>query len=256
VNPAALPTSVSQRWRVDVVPDTASTNADLLLAAVAGAPEGTVLAAEYQHGGRGRLDRSWSSPSGAGLTFSMLLRPRVPLMRWGWLPLLAGVALSSAVGADARLKWPNDLLLGPDGRKAAGILVQIGDDAAVIGVGLNVSTTAEELPVDTATSLALEGASELDRTALLGAFLERFSPLYDGWQAALGDAETSGLAAAFRAACATLGAAVSIELADERLEGEAVDVDPDGRLLVRPDEGGDPRAVAAGDVTHLRTVSR
>src|SRR2546421_684603 len=87
-----------------------STNVDLLHAAADGAPEGIVRVAHFQNGGRGRLDRSWSSPPGAGLTFSVLLRPAVPTPTWGWLPLLAGVALAQAVGADAKLKWPNDVL--------------------------------------------------------------------------------------------------------------------------------------------------
>src|SRR5690348_8917509 len=133
---------LGERWaRIDAVAETPSTNLDLL--EQHGAADRTALVAEHQTAGRGRLDRAWSSPPGAGLTFSALLRPEVPLLRWGWLPLLAGVALADAVrartGVEAVLKWPNDLL-APDGGKLAGILVQTADDVVVIGIGLNVST--------------------------------------------------------------------------------------------------------------------
>src|SRR5207302_4121878 len=121
-------------------------------AAADGAPEGIVRVAHFQNGGRGRLDRSWSSPPGAGLTFSVLLRPAAPTPTWGWLPLLAGVAVAQAVGAAAKLKWPNDVLLGDQARKVAGILVQSAAGVAVVGIGLNVTTSLAELPVPTATS--------------------------------------------------------------------------------------------------------
>ena len=89
-----------------------------------------MLVAELQSGGRGRLGRSWVSPAGAGLTFSVLLRPAPPAQTWGWLPLLTGLALARTLGSAARLKWPNDVLLGPDGKKVAGILVQSGGGVA------------------------------------------------------------------------------------------------------------------------------
>ncbi len=266
LNPQSL--AVGDGWRVEMVAETGSTNADLLEAAAAGAAQGLVRVAEFQRGGRGRLERDWSSPAGAGLTFSLLLRPRVALPAWGWLPLLAGVALSEAVGAQARLKWPNDLLLGPDGLKAAGILVQTADGAAVVGAGLNVSTSQDELPVPTATSLALQGIDHLDRSALLAGFLNRFDERYSDWESARGDAEACGLAQAYRRACATVGSRVIVQQPSGELVGEATGVDADGRLLVRPDgrpgggPGGGPDggpelvAIAAGDVTHLRSISR
>ena len=108
---------------------------------------------------------------------------------WGWLPLLAGLALRRTVGAGARLKWPNDLLLGPDDGKVAGILVQAAEGAVVVGIGLNVTLTAAELPVPTATSLALQGIRQLDRTALLAGFLTEFDAVLARWLAADGDAE-------------------------------------------------------------------
>jgi BirA family biotin operon repressor/biotin-[acetyl-CoA-carboxylase] ligase len=237
---------------VDVVGETASTNADLL--ADTSAPDRSVLAAEHQQAGRGRFDRSWASPPRAGLTFSALLRPGVPIQHWGWLPLLAGVALYEAVGEvtglPVSLKWPNDLLAA-DGRKLAGVLAQTSGHAVVIGIGLNVDTTAAELPVDTATSLALAGAAGLDRTELLIAILSRLDARYAQWADVAGDAEACGLAAAYRADCATLGQQVRVALADgARLTGVALDVDEIGRLLVRTDAG--EQAVGAGDVEHVR----
>ena len=137
-------------WQaVEVVDRTGSTNADLLDRALGGAPEGVVLAAEEQSAGRGRMGRTWVSPPRAALTFSLLVRPAtVPPARRGWLPLLAGVAVASAVtavtGVQTRLKWPNDVLVGP--AKLAGILAEAAGDAIVVGVGLNVSAEPGELP--------------------------------------------------------------------------------------------------------------
>ena len=249
---AALGT-LAPRWsRIAVVESTDSTNADLL--ADSSAPDRSVLAAEEQRAGRGRFDRSWTSPPGAGLTFSVLLRPQPPLAGWGWLSLLAGVALYEAVrdetGLDLGLKWPNDLLAA-DGRKLAGILAQSADSAVVIGVGLNVDTTEAELPVPTATSLALAGASGLDRTVLLAAILRRLDARYAQWSDCGGDAAACGLAETYRAACTTLGRTVQVRLAsDEVLDGTAVDVDELGRLTIRTAQGN--RSVGAGDVEHVR----
>jgi BirA family biotin operon repressor/biotin-[acetyl-CoA-carboxylase] ligase len=181
----------------------------------------------------------------------------VPTPTWGWVPLLAGVALAQTVGSDAQLKWPNDVLLGDQARKVAGILVQSAAGVAVVGIGLNVTTTLEELPVPTATSLSIEGlATSSDRENLLGEFLRTFDRLYRAWQAASGDAEASGLAAAYRSLCGTIGQRVSVQQPDGELIGEAIGVDADGQLLVRATDRGEPVAVAAGDVTHLRAISR
>jgi BirA family biotin operon repressor/biotin-[acetyl-CoA-carboxylase] ligase len=243
-------------WQLTVLASTGSTNADLLAAAATGATDRTVLAAELQTGGRGRLDRRWSSPPSAGLTFSVLLRPAAPVPAWGWLPLLAGLALSRTVGAGARLKWPNDLLLGPDGGKVAGILTQATEGAVVIGVGLNVSLSAAELPVATATSLALQGIEQLDRSALLARFLTEFDTVLNRWSAAGADAQAAGLAAEYRDGCQTIGQRVTVELPDRTVQGSALDVDPAGRLVLQPDGGGPALAIAAGDVTHTRPISR
>jgi BirA family biotin operon repressor/biotin-[acetyl-CoA-carboxylase] ligase len=172
-------------WRdVRVVTETGSTNTDLLADASDGAPEGIVLAAESQTAGRGRLGRRWSSQPLAALTFSVLLRPGgVPPGRRGWVPLLAGVAVASALragaGVDARLKWPNDVLV--QGAKVAGILAEQRGDAIVVGIGINVSTRQDELPAGGATSLALAGAARTDREYLLACVLTELERWYLAW---------------------------------------------------------------------------
>lgn len=243
-------------WRLTVLTSTGSTNTDLLAAAATGAPDRSVLAAELQTGGRGRLDRGWSSPSRAGLTFSVLLRPAVPASNWGWLPLLAGLAVRRTIGGAVALKWPNDLLLGPDDGKLAGILAQAAEGVVVIGIGLNVTLSAAELPVPTATSLALQGAGPLDRTMLLTGILTELDALLGRWQGCGGDAEGSGLAAEYRDGCRTIGQQVSVQLPDRVVTGRALDVDPTGRLVLQPDGGGPAMHIAAGDVTHTRPISR
>jgi len=249
-----LRAALADRWsRIEVVDETASTNADLL--ADAAAPDRIVRAAELQVAGRGRFDRTWSSPPRAGLTFSVLLRPSVPLMHWGWLPLLTGLALHEAVtattGVATSLKWPNDLLTHPGERKVAGILAQTSGAAVVIGIGLNVDTTAEELPVENAISLALAGAEQPDRTDLLAAILRRLDVRVAQWADCGGDAAACGLLDAYQSACSTIGRSVRVALADESsVQGTAVDIDEVGRLVVRTADGD--QSVGAGDVEHLR----
>ncbi|SDQ87669.1 biotin--[acetyl-CoA-carboxylase] ligase [Thermostaphylospora chromogena] len=243
--------------RITVVDSTGSTNADLARAAREGAPEGSVLVAEVQTAGKGRLGRSWTAPPRSALTFSFLLRPRVPVARHGWLPLLAGLGVVSGVRrvgeVEARLKWPNDVLIGE--RKLAGVLAERVDDAVIVGIGLNVGLRAEELPVATATSLAVAGAASTDREPLLKAVLRAIEAGYREWTAAGGDADACGLRPAYLAASATVGGRVRVELPGEQtLLGRATGVDESGRLLVEPDdpdEGGE-RAVSAGDVVHVR----
>lgn len=273
---------------VDVVAETGSTNADLAELARAGRPEGAVLIAESQRTGRGRLGRDWQAPPRAGLTLSVLLRPGpgVPAGRAGWLPLLAGVAMVESIGrvafVDAALKWPNDLLVrsattpgGPVGERApaneggygkcAGLLAEAvpGPDAGVtpaivLGIGLNVSQRADELPVRDepgalpATSLGLVGALCTDRDPLLRALLRGLSDWYGRWRWAAGDPEASGLRDAYRGCCASLGHQVRVQLpGGDEFTGVATDVDGDGRLVVAESSGA-RRAVAAGDVWHLR----
>ena len=203
---------------------------------------------------------------------SVLLRPPVPPARLGWLPLLAGVALVSAIDrvdrVEARLKWPNDLLLGlpPSGGsssgssdggfgKAAGILAEAVDGAVVLGIGLNVSQRADELPPPAdpraypPTSLALAGGAS-DRVPLVRATLRALEDWYGRWCAAAGDPDACGLRAAYRSHCVTIGRDVEVSLPAGDLVGRATDIDADGRLLVMAADG--VHTVAAGDVRHVR----
>ncbi|MFN2537781.1 MAG: biotin--[acetyl-CoA-carboxylase] ligase [Mycobacteriales bacterium] len=223
-------------YRVTVLDSTGSTNAVVAERARAGEPHGLVVVAEEQTEGRGRLDRSWVSPPRAGLTFSMLIRPAGPL---SWVPLLAGVGVAQALRRqcelDALLKWPNDVLV--DDRKICGLLAEVVDGAVILGIGLNVTTRRDELPVAAATSLALEGAATTDRGTVLKAVL-------GGVSDALGDDTRSS----YRELCSTLGREVRLELpGGEAVTGTAEAVDDEGRLVV------DGTAYAAGDVVHLRS---
>ncbi len=251
-------------WRaLDVTPSTGSTNADLLALARAGdgngTPEGVILAAEEQNAGRGRMGRSWVSPPRAALTFSLLLRPApVPPARRGWLPLLAGTAVATALRAnaavDARLKWPNDVLVGE--AKLSGILAEAVGDAVIVGVGINVSATPDELPQRALppTSLRALGAASLAREPLLAEILTEFERWYLAWREAGGDPDRCGLRAEYTRLSATIGRRLQVELpGGQLLSGLAVGVDEDGRLVVRAES--DPATevpVAAGDVVHLR----
>lgn len=247
VHPGSLWTDIT------VLDSTGSTNADLARAARSGAEEGVVLVAETQFAGRGRLGRMWTAPPRSGLMFSVLLRPDVPLEKQGWLPLLFGVAAASAVRrlaeVDVRLKWPNDLLIGE--RKLAGVLGERVDSAVIIGMGLNVSLKQEELPVETATSLAIEQAACVDRDPLIRAILREIETHYRDWSAARGDADACGLRAAYQASCATIGRQIRVELPGERLlEGLATGVDQNGHLQL--DAQGGRHTLSAGDVVHVR----
>ena len=280
-------------WR----PASASTNSDLVArAARAGAEPGgapladlTVLATDTQTAGRGRLDRAWSTPPGTALAVSVFVahtphrpagapaladevppphtaapgapHPAAGSRYLGWLPLLAGVAMTRAVRelgvAGAGIKWPNDVLV--NGRKLCGILTELTPTGIVVGAGLNVSMTAEQLPVATATSLALEGvpATPALLDAALAAYLRELVELVGRWREA---EHPDDLRALVEQHLHTLGLAVRVDLPGQPpLRGTAEGLDDDGRLLVRPagPSGSSSAtsavvAVAAGDVTHLR----
>lgn len=255
-------------WReVRAVAETGSSNADLLAAAAAGAAEGTVLVAEAQTAGRGRLGRRWASPPRTGLTFSVLLRPdTVPAALLGWLPLLAGVAAAASVHAvaavDATLKWPNDVLAG--GRKLGGILAERNGTAVVVGIGINVWQAQADLPPDVgATSLALASRARTTDTAgdagglrerLLAVLLGELGRWYESWrdQASPGDADACGLRQEYLRRCATLGREVAVTMpGTEPVTGTAIGLDRAGRLEIRT--SGGPVAVIAGDVVHVRS---
>jgi len=247
--------------RLEVVAETGSTNADLAELARGGAHAGSVLVADHQTAGRGRQGRTWTAPPGSGVAMSVLLRPRpdVPAGHWTWLPLIAGLAVAEGLrrtsGAPALLKWPNDVLVGE--RKVCGILAERvetpADPACVIGMGINVTLGAYELPVPTATSLSILVADGLaravpSRTDLIATVLAGLELLYLRWEA---EAANASLAAAYRERSDTLGRRVRVLVAGDRLvEGVADDIDPDGRLVVRTSSGVE--TLSAGEVINLR----
>jgi len=240
-----------------------STNRLLADLARAGAPHGTVVVAESQTAGRGRLGRPWVSPRGVNLYASILLTPATASSALAWIPLLAAVAVVRALkpltGLSLKVKWPNDVLVPQDGggRKLAGILVeaissgQAGERAVVVGIGINVNMPAEAFPEDlrsSATSLLIETRHLIDRAPLLAALLGELERLYDQ----LRDQGAGGIAAAYEAMCATVGKPVRIELAGSgQVEGTAEGLAPDGALRLRTREGK-ILEIRAGDVVHLR----
>jgi BirA family biotin operon repressor/biotin-[acetyl-CoA-carboxylase] ligase len=222
-------------WHVRWVTETGSTNADLLAAGAGGAPDRTVLAADHQTAGRGRLDRRWEAPAGANLLVSVLLRdvPDDPHLVTQRVALAAVLACHNAADVEVTLKWPNDLLL--DGVKLAGILAQAAWSAVgsfvVVGLGLNVGWA----PPDAARL-----GDRTNPRALLRALLEAFDQL------------PRDISAPYRAHLSTLGQLVRVELPGERfVTGRALDVEPDGRLVVLDDCAVTHR-IDTGDVIHLR----
>lgn len=243
--------------RIDVVAETASTNSDLAARARSGEPTGAVLITDHQYAGRGRRGRAWNAPAGTAVTLSVLVAPHdVAEARWGWLPLLAGLAvvegLRRLADVPLALKWPNDVLIGQ--RKVCGILAERvdrarGGPAVVLGFGINVGLAEADLPVPTATSLAIAAPGAVpSRNRVIAAVLAAFELIFTSWQA---EDDDTAFAAAYVARCSTIGRRVRVLLADGgQLEGVAEAVDAGGLLVVRTAEGR--RVVAAGDVTHLR----
>ncbi len=258
-----LPRARSIASRLVVVERTGSTNTDLVAQAAAdpaGWPHLAVLLTDEQSAGRGRLGRQWQAPPGTSLAVSVLLRPdqlpgTLPTGAFGWLPLLAGVAMKRAIAAqgasDVELKWPNDVLIG--GRKVCGILAELLPDASavVVGAGVNLTMAADELPVETATSLRLVGVTDPDPDALLADYLDGLRVFAYELANAGGDADGCGILAMVERECATVGREVRVELpGGDSVTAWASGLDGAGRLVVITDAG--TTAVAAGDVTHLR----
>lgn len=262
-----FPRAAAVAARFAMLPETGSTNADLREHAEdpAGWPHLSVLTTRNQTAGRGRLDRVWTAPAGASLAVSVLLR-RLPVSMdaRGWIPLAAGLAMAEAVAAqlpdhEVGVKWPNDVLIGSGEaggagtftHKICGILAEATGETIIVGAGVNTAMTVEELPVPTATSFAALGA-EVDEDRLLADYLQAL----DGHLTALvaaDDAVRSGLHASVTGRCVTLGRDVRVSLpGGETVQGRAMRLDADGRLVVLADEI--ERAVSAGDVVHARAL--
>ena len=251
-----LPLSQKAASALRVLAETGSTNDDLV--AIAGAePAFSTIVAASQTAGRGRLGRSWVAPPGASLSISVLLRPEVPLERFGWLPLIAGVAMAEAIESlvpgTVGLKWPNDVQI--DGLKVSGLLAELlpSGDAVVMGSGVNLALAADQLPTPVSTSLLLAGAT-LEGDELADAVLSRYlDRLRAHLEAFASTPDVSATLALVTARCTTLGQKVRVELPGANdLHGTATGIDLGGRLLVRLSADDTTVAVAAGDVTHLR----
>jgi BirA family biotin operon repressor/biotin-[acetyl-CoA-carboxylase] ligase len=240
--------------QLDVVEQTGSTNADLLARAAAGSDvAGAVLIAEHQTAGRGRHGRGWSASPRAQITMSVGVSVvDVPTEGWGWLSLATGVAVVDAIAAETGvqtgLKWPNDVLA--DGRKLAGILAEVARLVVVIGLGLNVTQSPEEVDGPGATSLFDLGVAAPHRDRLVCAVLRELGRRIVAWRAARG--ADWALAADYRARSQTIGTAVRAELpGGNEVVGTASAIDDQGRLCLET-SGGQTVVVSAGDVVHLR----
>ena len=222
-------------------------------------PDFSVVVTDNQTAGRGRMDRIWEAKAGASLAVSVLLRPvEYGLEHFGWLPLLAGVAMRNAVASlisdeEVSLKWPNDVLV--NGEKISGILAEVLPDGkgVVIGAGLNLLQTKDELPIPTATSLALHGVTGFSLDDVLVRYLAGFMRMYEEFNQAQGDPNLSGLRQTILDVSSTIGKEVIVSLPDgTSFTGNAAGLDNDGRLLVAVSNPVEIRAVAAGDIQHLR----
>ena len=230
-----------------VFEETSSTNDVAASLGRQGHPGGLAIFAERQTAGRGRFGRRWVSAGHEGVWFSLLLRPEMPLAEWTRLTTWAGVAVAAAAGPAARIKWPNDVLVG--GKKVAGILIESSTDAigktfAVVGIGVNVNQT--EFPgdlADRATSLRLQSGHVMDRAglavAILGELERRFARLTTEFPAILTEMKLKS---------SVLGQWVQLHSGAEIFEGIAEDFDSDGNVLIRLD-CGELRKMNAGEIS-------
>lgn len=238
------------------VVDSANTTAREL--AAAGAAHGTVVIADAQRRGRGRLGRAWSSPPGANLYISAVLRCDVAAERLPQIGLLAGVATCAAVRewCPAEIKWPNDVLAG--GRKVAGILTEAegapGAWTVIVGIGVNLNAEAADFPAELwgiAGSLRIAAGAPVDRARFAGCLLNRIEAGYDAWRRD----GFAPVAAAWRALFPAIGRRVCVREPGAIVEGAVIDMDDDGALRLRLDGGGE-RRIVAGDVTVLDGYAR
>lgn len=260
---------------VILLPSTESTNADaqsLLTSSLEQAREQlgelSLIATDDQRAGRGRMEREWTASAGTALCTSFIVRPHqgeqpLPQESLRWLTMLmalAGRKTLEEYGVKAGIKWPNDLLL--DGKKIAGILAQLAIEpsrhiSAIVGIGINTNMTAEQLPVETATSLFCQTGQKVDATDLLERLAHHFGLLYSAFSKADGNPEAPllggiSLLDALRAQTVTLGQEVSIHLPDGGIDqGTAVDFAPDGEIVVRHHDNS-LHTYAVGDIVHLR----
>jgi BirA family biotin operon repressor/biotin-[acetyl-CoA-carboxylase] ligase len=249
-----LKTKVMGR-EIHLLSEAASTNTLAMEMAAKGAPEGTVVIAEKQTGGKGRLGRKWISPKG-NLYFSVVLRPDIPTHKAPLITLMGAVAAAAAIrttcNLPATIKWPNDILVA--GKKIGGLLTEMSAEPdrirhIVLGIGVDVNMALDELPPDVrarTTTLAVEAGKKIDRTLLLQQVLRDLESRYRVFLRSEAD-----ILKEWGALTMTIGSRVSVNGSGEMFEGLAQGIDSEGRLIVRLDDGS-LRQVAAGDVTILK----
>jgi len=181
LDPAEINRLITPYWRVSVVELTGTTQGDLVQRVRDGnAQVGDVLVADFQTAGRGRLDRSFDAPPGTALLFSFYIEPQRNRDDWGWISLIAGYSVAQSLHAfHATVKWPNDILIGD--KKVSGLIAEVVGDGVVIGIGVNVAMEQDQLPVETATSLLIEGGVDLTRDEILCEILEEFEEHFVQW---------------------------------------------------------------------------
>lgn len=246
----ALTTRSASTWRVQWRESTGSTNDDLVVRARSGEPAGLVIATCDQQAGHGRQGRTWVAPKDSALAMSVLLRPSRDQSAWSLLPLIAGLAVQRALSGygprvQARLKWPNDVLVGPEEHKVSGVLCVASEDAVVVGIGINTAMTQEQLPIPTAASLHTLGVDVYERD-LCDEVLAELSPLLAIFEAG-SDAE---LLRDYCEVSATLGREVRAHTPAGDVVGKAAAIADDGSLVLETADG--LAHISAADVIHLR----
>ncbi len=234
---------ITQYWRVKVVELTSTTQGDLVSQVHEGSAKvGDVLVADYQSGGRGRLDRTFEAPPGTALLFSFYIEPQRNRDDWGWIPLIAGYSVAQSLHAfHAKVKWPNDILI--NNKKVAGLIAEVVGVGVVIGIGINVGMQEDQLPVETATSLLLEGAVELTRDEILCEVLEEFEEHFLAWDRGIDEVQPLYLHLS-----ATIGKSVRVEYPGGGTHlAIAESISDIGALVL--DDG---THVQSADVIHLR----
>ena len=236
LNEEIINAGVSPYWRVRVINETTSTQNEIGKIISSGAAQsGEVLIAEYQSEGRGRLERKFIAPPKSSLLFSIYLQNNFDL---NWIPLIAGIGVCKAI-PEAKLKWPNDIILND--KKCGGILSEKVSSGVIVGIGINVNQTKEELPVPDATSLSLNGLIK-NRNELLVAILQEIGKLIRNWPTNKLEIHQN-----YVELCSTLGRKVEATMPNgEKITGIANGVTEDGELLVGS------MKLNVGDILHLR----
>ncbi len=259
-NPEKLKKSLAGKFfghKIYYFSETGSTNDEAFSLGLDGAPEGTVVIADSQNKGKGRMQRVWHSPSGANIYTSVILKPQIPLSKASQIPITAGVTVAEIINYycpdKARLKWPNDVLIGE--KKICGILTQVkmkanAIDFIVLGIGINVNLSREQFPQDIkkiATSLAIETGYKISRLELIISLYENLVKCYKQLQQeGFGQIKEKWLSLT-----PMIGRRVQVMFKDEMIEGKAAGLDEDGSLILFTDENKKVK-VSAGDATILK----